>query len=185
MNVLVLLFVALFAAPLLATHYTQLDFTLEYTGKLDYQSKNGTVKASSQAITTLIDAVGNIHYNVTSRAIGSVSVIHSEWDWVETYKTFKENMTVSFGTYKSMHSIYCQTVPGGYGFLINAHHDTVASGATLNVTSGDGAFEGATGAVSCVGHRDLSGDATWICSGLFYVPSDNLKRFELTEQELP
>jgi len=164
------LLVLALVACVLSQQYELIDFTLEYTGTVDVKNLEFHLKAQSETIQTLIDPMGNINYVVIDRFMGPISYLNGTFAWVTVGESFTAKLVLSFGPEHTSqpHVLNLQTI--GQATVIPAHHEVLHSIAQYNVTSGLGAFMGATGGVSVNGYHFGNGDATWVVSGVFFAP---------------
>jgi len=150
---------------------TRVDFTLEYTGILSMKNSTFSLKSTSQDIQTLINPQGDIHYHVINRFIGPVSLMNGTLSWVTQGKTFRSTFWLSFGADHITQPHVVQMTSLDMGYILPSHHDIMELSGVYNVTAGLGGFSGATGGVSVIGTNAIGGDATWLVTGIFWLPA--------------
>jgi len=149
----------------------RIDLALEYTGNVNWKNNTVTLTATSETIRTILNNNGYINYDVITRLKGAVSAIQGPITWVVPGQTFTSVLTISFGASHIARPHVLHTSTLGTGFVLESHEDTLTTVSQYNVTSGEGAFAGATGGVVVNGHHSsTSGMATWIVNAILWVP---------------
>jgi len=149
----------------------RIDLDLEYRGTVSWSQNTIDLTSTSETIQTLIDNAGQINYEVISRLRGAVSTVKGPITWVTTGQTFTATLDWSFGGSHINLPHILHTTTLGNGYVLPAHHEVLTSIAQLNITSGEGAFAGATGGVTINGYHDMSGAATWAVSAILWIPA--------------
>jgi len=147
-----------------------LPYTLEYRGEYggDASNINGTAKAQTEHINSLISAHGNPTTDV-SRAIGSISL----WYFNETVDanndvTHEGYFTFGVHTNHEDHTISYK----GFGSFDNS---TSCCSLAMTITGGDGTLSNATGKITaafCNDDTDPTQFSGWV-SGYIVLPSQH------------
>jgi len=146
----------------------RIDFVLEYLGTVT-PALVFNMKAQSEVIRTLIDVEGDINYEIQQRFIGPVSYLNGTGKWVTEGQSLTGNFQLTFGGSHVTQDHVLNLVSLGNVYLLPAHPDVITYIGQFNVTSGLGAFQGATGGITVNGYQDNMGQATWLISGVFWV----------------
>jgi len=118
----------------------------------------------------LIDVEGDINYEIQQRFIGPVSVLNGTGKWVNVGESLTASLQLSFGGSHITQPHVLNLVTLGNVYILPAHSEVTTYVAQLNVTSGLGAFQGASGGITINGYQeDATGAATWLVSGVFWV----------------
>jgi hypothetical protein len=148
----------------------RIDLLLEYLGKVDWSANTVSLTATSETVRTVIANDGSLRYEVIQRLRGSVSAIKGTINWVEPQKSFTAALDISFGGshVTRPHIVHTKTL--GNAYVLESHAGILTSIYQLNITSGEGFFQGATGGVTVNGFHNSTNDATWVVNAIFWVP---------------